>query len=557
MWCAGVLAEELRRRLLERPDHPVVTVCGARASQATGVFSGLDLHEAALERSAVLSRAFSPAHGPLALVMPCGADFVAMLFGAIYAGFTVTALAPPRPGVPAARFAAIVRDCAPVAILCPEDWRGRVETALAGAELAAPVVDLSTVSGLRPRCASDEPAPVGEEPPAILQYTSGSTRAPKAVKLSGANIVANAELANDTWGMDERGVFLSWLPHFHDMGLMGGILYPILAGGRTVLLDPLHMIQRPERWLRLIGEHGVTMSGGPAFAYSHCLEQVTDEQCVGLDLSSWTSAFCGAEPVPAALMNAFRARFGPYGLKPDAVFGSYGLAEYTLMAAGGNPALDADKGAPPAGCGDIEPCRVAPAMRENLRLVDPDTRRGVGEGQAGEIWLRGASVAVGYHNEPAETEATFRAVLADDETSGTWLRTGDIAVRQGDWLYVTGRLKDLLFANGRKVPATDVEWLAGEQDSALNPMAAAALMPDELDTGKAVLLIELKRRARVADEPSAGELIRRAVAGAWGIELNEIRILPSGTLPRTSSGKIRRREVAEAWRAGRLDEVLQ
>ena len=504
-----------------------------------------------MAKSAALLEAYAPEEGPLALVMPCGLDFVVTLFGAIQAGFTVTALAPPRPGVPASRFADIVRDCAPAAILCPPEWRNRIDAALAGTGGDASVPDV------RPGAGQDQALrPADPARPAILQYTSGSLRAPKAVMLSGANIVANADLANSTWGMDETGVFLSWLPHFHDMGLMGGILYPVLAGGRTVLLDPLHMIQRPERWLRLIGEHGVTMSGGPAFAFSHCLEQVTDAQCEGLDLSSWRSAFCGAEPVPRALMDAFRARFQPCGLDPAAVFASYGLAEYSLMAAGGSSTSGVDR-PPPPGCGDIEPCRIAPAMSGNLILVDPDTARPVADGESGECWLRGPSVAQGYRNEPLETAAAFGAVLADDPGAGTWLRTGDIAVRWGDRLYVTGRLKDVLFVNGRKVPATDVEWLAGEQDAALNPMAAAALMPDELDTGRAVLLIELKRRARIADEPATRERIRRAVAAGSGLELSDIRILPSGALPRTSSGKIRRREVAEAWRTRRLDQVLQ
>lgn len=535
-----------------------MTIASGRSSQPDICFSGVDLHRAALARSAVLSQRYAPEQGPLALVMPCGADFIVTLFGAIYSGLTVTALAPPRPGVSASRFAEIIKDCAPAAILCPADFRSRIEAALTGIEGSVPVIDTGT------HVVPDPASPVkGVTPdldavrPAILQYTSGSTRAPKAVALSAANIVSNANLANGTWGMNESGVFLSWLPHFHDMGLMGGILYPILAGGRTILLDPLHMIQRPERWLRLIGEHRVTMSGGPAFAFAHCLEHVTDDQCQGLDLSSWSSAFCGAEPVPVALMDAFRARFQPYGLNPNAVFGSYGLAEYTLMVAGGNPVPSAERPSPPSGCGDIEPCRIAPEMGDDLRLVDPETRRTVAAGEAGEIWLRGASVAQGYRNEPEETAATFHAVLADDEADEPWLRTGDIALRQGDWLYVTGRLKDLLFANGRKIPATDVEWLAGEQDPALNPMAAAALMPDELRSGKVVLLIELRRRARVADEPLTGEKIRRAVAGAWGIDLTEIRMLPSGALPRTSSGKVRRREIAAAWRTGRLEEVLQ
>lgn len=554
-----VLADRLRDRLLQRADRPVVTVCGGRSALPDQRLSGLELHRAALARSVALSRRYRPDQGPLALVMPCGLEFVVTLLAALYAGFTVAAVALPRPGVQTTRFNEIIRDCRPAAILCSDGLSPRLQAAMtAGADADVPVVDVATLGEPGTDPATGDPRrDLDESRPVILQYTSGSTRAPKAVALSGANLVANADLANGTWGLDETGVVLSWLPHFHDMGLMGGILYPILGGSRTVLLDPLHMIQRPERWLRLISEHRATFSGGPAFAFSHCLQNVTDEQCEGLDLSCWRNAFCGAEPVPAALMAAFRDRFGPYGLSPNAVFGSYGLAEYGLMVAGGNPTLSAERPTPPPGCGDIEPCRVAPEMADDLRLVDPETRRVVAPGEAGEIWLRGPSVAGGYRNEPTETAAAFGVLIADDEGAGGWLRTGDIGVRQGGWLWVTGRLKDLLFANGRKIPATDVEWLAGEQDPALNPMAAAALMPDDLTTARAVLLIELKRRSRLADEAATVERIRRAVAGAWGIDLTDIRVLPSGSLPRTSSGKIQRRLVARAWREGVAEDVLQ
>lgn len=552
-----MLTDELCNRLLERSGRSVVTVCGGRRGQPDHVLTGLQLHEAALARGAALASIRKPEDGPLALVMPCGIEFVVTLFGALYAGFTIAAAAAPRPGVQTLRFNQIIRDCAPAAILCAEGLADRIETALASGEVTGlSVIDVQTLDAAGAPFAM----PVrggGEARPAILQYTSGSTRSPKAVALSGADIIANARLANGSWGMDHDGVVLSWLPHFHDLGLMGGIFYPILAGGRTVLLDPLQMIQRPERWLRLISEHRATFSGGPAFAFSHCLQSITEAQCEGLDLSSWRSAFCGAEPVPASLLAAFRERFGPWGLNPNAVFGCYGLAEFTLMVAGGNPQLLDDRPQPPPGCGDIEPCRIAPEMQDQLRLVDPETLRIAAPGEAGEIWVRGPSIARGYRNEPVETAATFNVALADDATRGEWLRTGDVGVRQNHWLYVTGRLKDLLFANGRKIPATDVEWLAGEQDQALNPMAAAALMPDDLATGKAILLIELKRRERVADDVATGALIRRAVAGAWGIELTDIRILPSGALPRTSSGKVQRRLLAKAWRDGCVEDALQ
>jgi len=366
--------------------------------------------------------------------------------------------------------------------------------------------------------------------------------------------LANANLANRTWGMDDEGTMLSWLPHFHDMGLMGGILYPLLAGGATALMDPLHMIQRPQRWLQLIGELRATFSGGPAFAFAHCLDSITDDQCATLDLSSWRAAFCGAEPVPAALMEAFRTRFAPHGLDPSALFASYGLAEHTLMVAGGTHAVPRNP-RPPPGCEAVEPCSLAEEMRDKLRVVDPHTRRVLGEGVAGEIWLRGDSVAQGYLGDPQDTDLVFKARLDDDTdadaTADEWLRTGDLAILDGGYLYIIGRLKDLLFANGQKVAASDVEWLAASQHAALNPMAAAALMPDDLKSGEGVLLIELRRRSKaLEDEHAVRRLIARAVAGAWSIALTDVHFLPPNTLPRTTSGKVQRGLALQAYRQG-------
>jgi acyl-CoA synthetase (AMP-forming)/AMP-acid ligase II len=542
------LAQALEACLKRRAHDPVVTICAPRPGQPHERLTGAMLDDDARNRADALSAAFDPSAGPIAIVMPSGADFVVTMLGALYGGFTIAPLAPPRPGTQADRFNRIVEDCRPAAILCTDGLVPRIETARAGVakDEAPPIVSLGSLGSAERSRRSRNP---GSDRPAILQYTSGSTRAPRGVMLDSPTVLANAALANRTWGMDEHGTMLSWLPHFHDMGLLGGILYPLLSGGVTALMDPLHMTQRPERWLHLIGELGATFSGGPAFAFAHCLHAVRDDQCEGLDLSSWRKAFCGAEPVPTGLMDAFRARFAPLGLDPAALFASYGLAEYTLMVAGGShPPLEAP---PPTGCETIEPCQVADAMRDNLRIVDPETLTPVADGEPGEIWLRGGSVASGYLGRAAETQAVFQASMhtADPALAGPWLRTGDLATLLDGYLYVTGRLKDLIFVNGRKVPASDIEWLAAQKDPALNPMAAAALMPDELANGKAVLLIERRRRGlQIDDEDAARRRIGQAVAGAWAIELTDIRFLAPNTLPRTTSGKVQRQLAARAYR---------
>lgn len=549
---ATVLAEAIFGHLARRSDDAVVTICATREGQADQALSGAWLREAAYARAAALIASFDPAEGPLALAMPCGADFVVTLFGALHAGFTVVPVALPRPGPQTGRFNGIIENCKPVAILCTSGLTPRLQAARQGAESeeTIPVLDLTQLKSGR----ATSRFPTASARPVVLQYTSGSTRAPRGVVLHAENILDNAALVSATWGQDSRSVVLNWTPHFHDMGLMG-ILYPILFGGVTHLLDPLHMVQRPHRWLSLISEKKATISGGPAFAFAHCLQNVREEQCEGLDLSSWQTAYCGAEPVPTALLEAFRERFAPYGFNSRALFATYGLAEFTLMAAGTNiVSADTAVNVVPDECEGVEPCTISEAVRADLRIVDPDARCQVADGTAGEIWMRGPSVAHGYFNDAAETEATFAAVLPDEE--GNWLRTGDIAVRENDRLYVIGRLKDLLLANGRKISAPEVEWLAAEQQPELNAMAAAAVMPDGMTTGKAALFIELRRRDSKIEADETRKRIRQAVMGAWSIDLIDIRFFRTGSLPRTSSGKIQRRVVANAIRNGEIGGEL-
>ena len=364
----------------------------------------------------------------------------------------------------------------------------------------------------------------------MIQYTSGSTRLPKGVRIFGDQILANCDLVARCWDMNPATRFVNWLPHFHDMGLMGGILYPLLTGAYSVQMSPLEMVRRPATWLRAISDHRATFSGGPAFAFSDCLRRITEEECDGLDLSTWRRGFCGAEPVPADLLAQFRNRFQPYGLDPKAVFACYGLAEMTLYAAGG-PEPEGDLPAHPSGCSSVHPCALPEETRANLRIVDPETGDVVADGRQGEIWLKGASKGDGYQSLPDETTSTFAATLPGDDEPGCWLRTGDLGVVEHGLLYVNGRLKDTLIVNGRKIAAAELEWLAGGIDASLNPLAAAAFSPDQSDSGVAALLIELKLGYEGPSDPGAVRTaIERAVLGEWGIRLEDVQILPRGSL---------------------------
>ncbi|MEQ9126480.1 MAG: AMP-binding protein, partial [Alphaproteobacteria bacterium] len=335
---------------------------------------------------------------------------------------------------------------------------------------------------------------------------------------------------------------------YHDMGLMGGILYPLLCGGVSFQMSPFDFVRRPGVWLSVIDEARATFSGGPAFAFAEVIRRVSPDEIAALDLSCWRRAFCGAEPVPPRLLDDFHAHLAPSGLPRAAVFACYGIAEMTLFAAGRPD--DAKLGT--SGSEHSESCLLDEETGAGVSIVDPETGVEMPEGQEGEIWLRGPSQGLGYLNLPEETDQRFRQRRAG-ETADAWLRTGDLGRVSHGRLFITGRLKDVLICQGRKLSAPEVEWLACAAHEGLNPMAAVAFMPDPNVSGRAVLVAETHRGALAPEDASdLKRKIRQSVLGEWGLELTDILFVPRGRLDRTTSGKIRRQAVAAAYRDGRL-----
>ncbi|MEJ8574469.1 AMP-binding protein [Microbaculum marinum] len=544
----------LSQRLLAKENDAVFSVVRRFGASQPSHLTGADLIERARAMLSVWEQACGPGPKTVVLAYGCGELFLSSLVAGLLADITMVPIAIPRPGSQSDRTRHIVRDSGASAVFCEAGQIDNLGKSLSHAgreDLPCPVVglgaDAAVAAALQPAREARVPASPDPDPPVFVQYTSGSTRLPKGVRISAEQILANAALCGDRFGLCETTRFVNWLPHYHDMGLMGGILYPLLRGGFSAQMSPHEMVRSPAFWLRTISDLRATVSGGPAFAFAHALAHVSERDCDGLDLSSWATAFCGAEPVPADLLPAFRKRFGRAGLRPDAVFACYGLAEYTLYAAGESAAE-----LPPEVAEHTCPCRLSAETRAVIGIFDPDSRLPVAEGARGEIWLRGPSTGRGYLNLPEESAATFGVAAAGCESDGTWLRTGDIGMIVGEWLYITGRIKDILIANGRKIAASELEWLAASQHDALNPAAAAAFMTDPAQGGHAVLIIERKSsRAVIEDPEGVKDAIVRAVAGEWGITLDEIRVLPRGRLARTSSGKIRRQAIAADWRAER------
>ncbi len=519
------------------------------------------LRNAALQRAALLEERFS-AGDVVLLIMPPGPEFLLSLLGCLYAGIIAIPLPEPDLHAHRERVGVVYADSAAAAVLCMSDnYRAVVQHfAEAGITPRLLALDDQAAQAASARIPNGVPLACGlHRPPAdtvIVQYTSGSIRHPKGVALSSANVLANASLVQQRWGLSaDSDVLVNWLPHHHDMGLMGGLLYPLLMGGRSVQMPPLAFVQHPVRWLRAIAEHRGTVSGGPAFAYGLCLDMIPEAQLAALDLSCWRVAFCGAEPVPAGLLQRFRDRLAPAGLDPSAVHACYGLAEATLFVAG-ERSLAGALALPPVP-GALEPCRLSAQCRSALRIVDPETGTPLEDGLRGEIWVTGAFVAHGYTSELSGTdgenesdEDEFAATLPGDPAR--YLRTGDLGWIGPDGLYVSGRIKDTLIANGINVAASDLEWLAATCHPSLNPHAAAAVVTNTSQGREEVeLVIEAKpSSAPIPDPVALAERIRRMVRTTYGIDLRAVRFVKRSTLERTTSGKIRRQAVAARLRTG-------
>ncbi len=538
----------IRARLQQRFDTPQVTILRRKADPI--VLCGRDLLARAEAMQTRWRDIFGSDRCRFVLALPAGEVFFSALLAGILGGHALVPVAIPRSGTRSGRLAHIAHDCGARAVLCVASQVASIRQSM-GEGAPCPVVAIDEDAATGSLSLGEWPAPhIPDCSPTIIQYTSGSTRLPKGVAIHDSQIISNCRLVEEVWDMNPTSCMVNWLPHYHDMGLMGGILYPLLSGGRSVQMSPLDMVRRPADWLRAISDHKATFSGGPAFAFAECLRRVRPEECVDLDLSSWIRAFCGAEPIPAGLLPEFRARFADYGLAGEAVFGCYGMAEITLFAAGAPGSVDLPEA--PTGCDAVYPCRLTDATAPLLKIVDPDTGQAISDGEQGEIWLSGPSKAATYIGLPEETARSFHATLAGEPSAGgEWLRTGDLGVIKNGLLYVNGRLKDTLIANGLKVSAAELEWLAATVSDRLNPLGAAAFMLDPVEGSGAVLLIELRSgRDLPEDHAEIRQAIERLVAGEWGIQLQDLRILPRGHLERTTSGKIRRQAIAEAYRSG-------
>jgi 8-amino-7-oxononanoate synthase len=504
------------------------------------------------------------------LLFPPGLDFISAFFGCLYAGVVAVPVYPPRRNRSMLRIQAVAQSAEASVALTSETVLERVEG------LIHDTPDLKNIPWQATTQLSDDldprwtPPEIDENTTAFLQYTSGSTGTPKGVILTHGNMLANSRLIH--MGFEHtrtnRGVF--WLPCYHDMGLIGGIIQPIYCGRPNILMSPLSFLQKPYRWLSAITRYRGTTSGGPNFAYDLCVRQIKPEQLETLDLSCWKVAFNGAEPVQAETLQRFAEKFEPCGFRYEAFYPCYGLAEATLLVTGGfveeKPKVRSVDGDALASGKSIDAIPDSDKVRKlvssgwsvldhEVLIVDPETRRPCSEGHVGEIWVKGPSVAQGYWKAPSETEHAFRARLATTG-EGPFMRTGDLGFARNEELFVTGRIKDLIIIRGVNVYPQDIEATVQRIDSHLRINCGAAFMLEEAEKQKLVIVQEVERRFQEETAPIF-EGIRRAIALEHEIAVDAIVLVKAGSIPKTSSGKIQRHACRDSYLNGSLKVIDQ
>ncbi len=561
------LGAVLARRAAEEPDKPVFVYVGDGESEEEKL-SYLQLHHRAQQVVAALLDACAPGARALMLFAP-GLDYVSAVYGAFQAGVVGVSALPPQPSrlsrtLP--RLIAIAEDAEVEVVLTTAAIRDGARGLFDDGPLAKAawiaVDDLPELAGevgVVPRTMSDL---------AFMQYTSGSTRTPRGVMLTHGNLVDNTLFIGEVFGHQPASLGFNWLPPYHDMGLIGGVLQPVFYGGGrpSVLISPLAFIKRPARWLEGISRYRATISGGPNFAYDLCVQRIDEKTREGLDLSCWEVAFNGAEPIRAETLDAFTEMFAPCGFRRSAFLTCYGLAEATLMVTGiekcsepPHTRFDADalaegRAEPPhpgaravtlVGCG-------GPNDRHDVAIVDPDTMRRCPPARVGEIWVSGPSVAGGYWHQQEGEDCFDQCIVGEEEGEGPgYLRTGDFGVFQDGHLYVVGRLRDLIIVNGRNHHPHDVEFSGESAHPALRSHCSAAFEVMQDDRRGPGILMEVDSDG-VEDFDRLVAAVRRQVAADTDLQLHWVGLCEPRVVPKTTSGKVQRRASASMIEQGEV-----
>ncbi|MEU6851699.1 fatty acyl-AMP ligase [Actinacidiphila alni] len=571
---AVTLVEALRRRAEATPDDTAFVFL--RDGEEPGESLTYRALDTAARQYAAAFTVAGLAGRNAVLLYPSGADFVRALLGCMYAGVAAAPVQVPHRIGGLQRLRGIADDAGARAVLTTTEVAADLRERFADRPEPASLTLIATDAMPLPDAAAWRGPLPGPADTALLQYTSGSTGDPKGVMVTHANFIANARETDSLWPSGPDATVVSWLPLFHDMGMLFGIILPLWAGPTSYLMTPESFIRRPARWLEAISRFRGTHAAAPGFAYDLCVTAAAEGRTdPGLDLSSWRVAGNGAEPVRWHTIRNFAAAFAPAGFDPRAMCPGYGLAENTLKATGDRadrePAAlwvsddalrdgvvrrvdaDAPGAVPLVGCG-------APEGGTRIAIVDPTTLDPLPDDRVGEIWINGPCVAAGYWGRPEASKETFWARTAPGAEDGReYLRTGDLGFVHEGTLYVNGRLKDLVIRSGRNHYPQDIELSAETAAPGLRPNCAAAFSVDDGSTEKLVVVVEADGRTlRETGTQRLRRLIRDAVWDHHRLEADDVLLVRRGALPKTSSGKVRRRACRQLYTDGSLaDSVVR
>ncbi len=505
------------------------------------------------------------------LVFEPGIEFVEAYLGCLMAGAVAVPVAPmagARTDQRSSKTQAIIEDCAPALILGTSATLEPLQLTLASCleSTAAPSIqDYGKVDW------GHNTGPLNERPKpgdlAMLQYTSGSTSLPKGVMLTHRNVLHNIAHFDEYWNHDQDSRLVNWLPHFHDLGLLYGLLFPLYKGIEAYLLPPAAVVQKPVRWLRAISEFRGTHSMGPNFMYELCAHRIDEKDLAGLDLSSWRMSLNAAEPVRSETWRRFNERFKHVGLSPSTVTGGYGLAEAACRVTAAHaksPMTVLRLGVDALGLNqvlvepepgvrsiDVVGCGY-PALDTELQIVATKDFTACGPLSVGEVWVRSGSVATGYWRRPEQSQSTFGGIRADDPAQRPYLRTGDLGfVHEGE-LFLTGRIKDLVIIRGENYYPHDIEKTVEGAHPALRRGCCAVFSVTTEDSEGLALVQEIQKGTAASDLETIHAAIRQAVARAHDLPIECISLIEAGTIDKTSSGKIQRSAVRAAYLEKRL-----
>ncbi|HEU4834736.1 MAG TPA: fatty acyl-AMP ligase, partial [Pyrinomonadaceae bacterium] len=556
----STLSQLLQQRASESPEHVAyIFLPDGEEIEQRITYGQLDRRAKAV---AAQLQSFTT-HGERAvLLFPPGLDFIVALFGCFYSGVIAVPAYPPklsRRNRSDNRIESIIKDSQPGAILS-------LSMAMDQMPASSPTdrLRLVAIDQVADALQADWKDPQSTETDlAFLQYTSGSTSAPKGVMLSHANILHNERMIQTACEHTEASTFVGWLPLYHDMGLIGNVLQPLYLGAKSILMPPNAFLQKPVRWLSAITRYEARTSGGPNFAYDLCVRKISAEQKEDLDLRSWTVAFNGAEPVRQETLERFTKAFADCGFRSSAFYPCYGLAETSLIVSGGTITAEPlvrrldvrtlEKGQVQPSNGNAARTFVgcgAPVADTTVSIVNPETGLRAKSGELGEIWVSSPSVASGYWGRSEATEKTFKARLDGDDK--TFLRTRDCGFMLDGQLFITGRLQDMIIIRGQNYHPEDIEWTIQQTHASISIHTSAAFSVDEASEERLVVLVEVDPRKDINPDDLVRS-VRYAVAEHHEVQVAVVGLVKVGTLPKTSSGKIQRHICKQRYSSGELE----